>query len=359
MDVAQRWFYGRVACGWGQGVALSTTITAPPELDEAYRATFARLERIFRSRGLTHDDAQDLAQEAATRTLSHLERHGRRADDLTPLMNTIAKNLVVERFRTGGRELPFVPDERCAGTAPDPADTLTTTECRQLVQDAIAELPARQRLAIQLWLDGARPPEIARVLGLKRNAADALLHRARRFLSTRLEQCRETAWGAVILVGTQLRTRLRRAAFWVGPTDGAGLFAPIAVGIGALAVLSLFPVGVGTHPQNHRPPVDRTSATPATARAEAAIGRLSLDGRGLGQHETGAGDDAWRPIEHEVRQPRFKVSTPPIPRGSGDRESIWVQVWQEDKEDPGITESALLHVTNTTCDLAPRACGEE
>jgi RNA polymerase sigma factor (sigma-70 family) len=334
----------------------TSTFTSPAELDDAYDKTFARLSRIFRSRGLTLDDSEDLAQEAVLRTLTHLERHGRAADDLRPLMNTIAKNLVFERFRTGGRELPFAPDERLEGDAIDPADEVSRNEYKALVDAAIAELPERQRRAVRMWLDGARPTEIARALSLKRNAADALLHRARRFLATRLQDCRESLWSAGALVMSRVRSSATRAAAWSASFDPSCV-APAILGLTTLMVISTTTLDArGSSNVGNR----STPITHRTTDVSARTPRSSPPSELARPHRPRAGSPGeWRPLDYDVRRPRVDASTPPIKRASGEEEPIWISIWTDDEDEAGPVESALLDMTEHACNEVPSICEEE
>lgn len=328
------------------------------EFDRGYHATFSRLSRIFRSRGLASEDAEDLAQEAVLRTLNHLDRHGRRPGDLTPLMNTIAKNLVIERFRTGGRELPFVPDDRLVAPLGDPADDITRLERRERVDAAIELLPARQRVAVRMWLEGAGPAEIANELGLKRNAADALLHRARRFLASKLEDVRDSAWGGVLL--TRLRGMVRRTTEWLAPIDVA-MFAPaIAAGL----VIALSSPAAVRHDHERVPPVppkttDIIQFDDNTQRiAEGATNRITA----LKGGDRSSSRDRWNPVVVTIGEPRVTASTPPIRRANGERLPIWVSIYEDESDTPGLTTPLMdaAHVVlDPLCERSPELCGGE
>jgi hypothetical protein len=81
-----------------------------------------------------------------------------------------------------------------------------------------------------------------------------------------------------------------------------------------------------------------------------------MGGDGTGSSGRTNGTDAWRPVDVEVRHPGVTVATPPFERKSGEEEPVWISVWQEPDEDPGMTESLLNDVTYTVCDEAPRFC---
>jgi DNA-directed RNA polymerase specialized sigma24 family protein len=101
------------------------------------------------------------------RLLQHLERHGRTSADLRPLMNTIAKNLIVERFRTGGREIAIDIDDGVLKDARDVLQDVVRRDETETLAEALNGLPtAEQQTAVRMWLHGLKPREIADELGL-------------------------------------------------------------------------------------------------------------------------------------------------------------------------------------------------
>lgn len=230
----------------------------PTQLDASYDETFRKLAGMFRARGLRSEDAADLAQEAATRALVHLSRHGKQRADLTPLLVTIARNLLVERYRSSAVQLVELEEHHSTTEGTDVSDTVAERELTHQVQAAVGELSPRHRRALSMWLDGHRPPAIASELGIKRNAADALLYRARRQLAQRLESCRGLLAGAFAPIGL----RLRRGAQWA---ESVGIWAmreQIALLCAAVCAAILPVAAVKT-------PVETPRVRPAVATATA------------------------------------------------------------------------------------------
>jgi RNA polymerase sigma-70 factor (ECF subfamily) len=327
----------------------------PSELDAGYDATLARLLRIFRSRGFTADEAEDLAQEVFVRTVSHLRRHGRMRDDLRPLMNTIAKNLIVERFRTGGREVASAVIERYMPEAADVIDDVVGRDRDRRIRDALGDLPDRQRDAVVLWMEGSGPAEIADRLDVRRNAADALLHRAKRRLARRLRDCRDGVWGTGALGLHRLRATARRLATWCTPVDPSSAVTTAIVGLTMIAGS----LGTATSPdQRDAATMSGSSGLSVSGRWPAAAGRGDADAlrprRVASRASTGSNETPL--AEWDLREERVGVATPPYRRGDGTEEPTRISVYQVPEEDPGIIESTSDPITDLICDSAPELC---
>ncbi|GAC1409477.1 MAG: hypothetical protein NVSMB57_02190 [Actinomycetota bacterium] len=208
----------------------------PPELDQTYRRTFARLKGLFRARGCTPEEAADLAQEAAMRAYVHVRRWGVSGEGLDPLMNRIARNLLIDRHRRVAPHLvPLDNAAEVSDPCADPPEEVIRRQRAGEVQSAVSELPTRHRTALLYSMDGLSPAEVANQLGIGRNAADALLHRARRSLRDRLSHMGEGA----LSIGLWMRIRARSAAGRVGlggPLDVAGAS---TLGAGAVATAAI------------------------------------------------------------------------------------------------------------------------
>lgn len=212
---------------------------AAEELDASYASLFRELTSVFRSRGVGIEEARDLAQESLVRTFVHLKRHGQTRPDLRPLAHTIAKRLYVERGRRARPQLVDLPEaEEVADPGPLPADAVVALEDQAMVHRALRTLAPRHRRVISLWMTGSRPAEIARELGIKRNAADALLHRARRQLALKLDPSRATL-GLIGLVVLRVRMGLRRLADAVANVDPTGSAVQATAGIAVAGVAAV------------------------------------------------------------------------------------------------------------------------
>jgi len=228
----------------------------PAELDGGYSATFERLRRFFMARGVPREEAADLAQESITRALLHIQRRGTSPeyDGIGPLLSRIGINLLIDRARAvRPRLVPIDNAESVLALDADPSDHITRLDRDATVRGAIGQLSDRHRRALELTLQGLTPAEIAADLGIRRNAADALLHRARRRLAERLSSAVLTVFGAI---SVRARIAARRAAYATRSLEAQA--GPGALQIGAFAVAAaltvpiLVPGGTGS-----TPPVDR------------------------------------------------------------------------------------------------------
>lgn len=76
------------------------------------------------------------------------------------------------------------PDE----ATQNPSDLLVAEELRELVCRGLAELPVRQRSAIELWSLGYRTDEIAEMLSLSASNVRVTIHRARNLMHAFLKK---------------------------------------------------------------------------------------------------------------------------------------------------------------------------
>ena len=161
---------------------------------QAFEALFARhtpglvtfLTRMVKSRAR----AEELAQDAFVRVYQARERYEPRARFTTWLFG-IASNLALNEldraYRKRERGLKDgEPEHPDPGPAPD--EELEARRTSDRVEDALAELPDRQRAALLLRTqEGLGYAEIAEALDTSVSSVKSLLHRARDTLLERLE----------------------------------------------------------------------------------------------------------------------------------------------------------------------------
>lgn len=241
----QRWSFGGEAALSVEARYLEPDL--PEELQQAYAQTFDRLRRMFRARGCTPEEAADLAQDAAVRAFVHIRRWGVNGSGLDPLLNRIARNLLIDRYR---RTTPHIVPLDDAGELHDPSQDPTEEVARRqrshAVRTAIRGLPARHQTAITHALNGLTPEEVGRQMGIGRNAADALLHRARRSLKERLQTVGEGTFGIAFGIRVRGHGLMRRLRLDSGFGDAAlAVVGNSALGMAAAAMVAVLAVTGG------------------------------------------------------------------------------------------------------------------
>ncbi len=131
-------------------------------------------------------DADEVAQEAFLRIWTRADSWQSDRVRFTTWLFRIARNLAIDRHRrrreTNDEDLEQIVDE-----APDTAHTIDAERRRKMMQNAIAQLPERQRTALVLChFDGMSNPDAAAVLDVSVDALESLLSRARRSLKNRV-----------------------------------------------------------------------------------------------------------------------------------------------------------------------------
>lgn len=322
-------------------------------LDESYASLFSELSGTFRARGLTAEEARDLAQESLVRTFVHLKRHGQTRPDLRPLAHTIAKRLYVERGRCMRPQFVDLPQaEEVVDPAPQPADVIVAMEERRDVQAALRALGPRHRRVISLWMGGLRPAEIARELGIKRNAADALLHRARRQLASKLDPGRG-ALGLIGLVVLRLRTGVRRVVDAVAGLDPSGSAAQAGAG---LAVAGLAAVLLAMSPNGTELP--KSEAGPIAVEVDAATNPDPV-APVTEKASVGAQNVISEKVQKVVHQ---KVSAGRVrnPYNGKDEDLITIEHWYYPEDASplgGALDPVVEQVVNVSCGRTAGSCG--
>ena len=153
------------------------------------------------------DEAEDLAQNVFVRVFQSAGRYEVSAKFSTWIF-TIARHLCLNEIRRRGRHpaqslesSQSEEEEQGArqypdGKTPSPPQAFLHRELERKIQEALAELPEKQRLAIALCQeDELSYEEIARVLGCSLPATKSLIHLGRETLKGRLKPyLRSGAW---------------------------------------------------------------------------------------------------------------------------------------------------------------------
>lgn len=129
-------------------------------------------------------EAEDIAQETFLRVWKAADRWESGRAQVSTWIGRIAINLCYDRLRKRREILSDEPPDRPDAT-PDQEVMLTRSETRNRVADAVAQLPERQRRALELVhfqeLSNIRAAEIMEV---SVDALESLLARGRRKLKT-------------------------------------------------------------------------------------------------------------------------------------------------------------------------------
>ncbi|MCU1358410.1 MAG: sigma-70 region 2 domain protein, partial [Acidimicrobiales bacterium] len=123
-------------------------------------------------------DADDLVAEGFARVLAALQRGSGPDTAFRPYLLSTIRRLAYDCTERERREAPAAYDLESISTA-DPDPVVESFE-KDRASEAFASLPERWRLV--LWhteVEGQRPAEVARLLGMTPNAVAALAYRAR------------------------------------------------------------------------------------------------------------------------------------------------------------------------------------
>ena len=163
--------------------------------DELFEGMFERYyPRMFRymRRYVPDEDARDLAQEVFARFYRRIDRY--RGEAEWGYLEQIGRNVLRNWWRdnsTAGRtaNLVDIDDPEFANEpseTPDHEERIDRARQRQLMYDAIAELPRGQQQCLHLWFGGFKFTEIAEVLLVSLDAVKSRLRDAKRTLVARL-----------------------------------------------------------------------------------------------------------------------------------------------------------------------------
>ena len=154
------------------------------------RGAFAVAFRLLGHR----EDAEDVVQEAMLAALANI-----RTFDTTRRFGPWLYRIVVTRglnFRKSRarRQTESLDRDQFASREPGPIAGVERATLKEAVQAALARLPERQRMVVQLFeLDGFSGAEIGAMLGIPAGTVRWHLHEARRTLRRMLAQFEESA----------------------------------------------------------------------------------------------------------------------------------------------------------------------
>ena len=158
--------------------------------DELVRLHIGRALRIARRLVPTHEDAEDVVQDAF---LSAMRAIG--SFDVTrpfgPWFTRIVVNQGISFRRVRARRQDEELPASLASSGPSPSDVTERNEITDRFRAALELLPDQQRLMIQLFeIDGLSSPEIAGLTGLSDGTVRWHIHAARKVLRAALAPLR-------------------------------------------------------------------------------------------------------------------------------------------------------------------------
>lgn len=151
-----------------------------------YQANVAAVSRVVQA-GLSDPDAvADVVQDVFVKALERLAAL-READRFRPWLLSIARNAVVDRHRSVGRRPITSLDAEFAVEpvegGPSAEDLAELSELAHLVAGCVAGLSRRDAIAVSMVTHlGLGPAEVSVALGVTRDTAKVIIHRARRRL---------------------------------------------------------------------------------------------------------------------------------------------------------------------------------
>ena len=163
--------------GRGDRIAASTLVVRHAD------RVFAVCRRMLRERAA----AEDAAQETFLRLWTNAARWRPTGAKFETWLYRVAWNVCLDRLRRSGREVGEEAAPERADEAPSAVDRLIADERRAAVEEALAALPERQRMAVILrHYQELSNIETAATMEISVEALESLLSRARRTLKARL-----------------------------------------------------------------------------------------------------------------------------------------------------------------------------
>ena len=136
--------------------------------------------------------AEDAAQETFLRLWKHAARWRNEGAKFETWLYRVAMNICLDRLRKSGREAPEEAAPEQIDHEPRADAKMIEADRRRIIEDALARLPERQRLAITLChYQELSNIEAASVMEVSVEAVESLLSRARRALRKTLSPARE------------------------------------------------------------------------------------------------------------------------------------------------------------------------
>lgn len=150
---------------------------------EIYRQHMPAIYRFISYRVADRQDAEDLTGKVFLRAWEALPRFEERQVALSAWLYRIARNVVIDYYRTSRRQAPL--DEAAAEAIPgdEGPDAEEMAEVAQ-VRAAVGQLPEEQQSVVLLrFVEGLGHAEVAEAMGKSEGACRMLQHRALKALA--------------------------------------------------------------------------------------------------------------------------------------------------------------------------------
>ena len=136
-------------------------------------------------------EAEDVTQEAMLRLWKNASDWRQGEAKVSTWLYKVASNLCLDRLRkTKGTDLDAIPE--LEDDSPGVEATMMAAERAKTLNEALAQLPERQRMAISLrHIEGLSNPEIAEAMELSVEAVESLTARGKRSLKALLSGMQE------------------------------------------------------------------------------------------------------------------------------------------------------------------------
>lgn len=172
----------------GRGDRRAAQVLVERHTDKIYAVCFRML-------GSQHA-AEDAAQETFLRLWRHAAKWKPAGAKFETWLYRVAMNLCLDQLRKRKREAPEEAAPEQVDHAARPDDAFLAGEKRFLIDEALAQLPDRQRMALTLChYQELSNIEAAKVMDVSVDALESLLARGRRGLRDRLSPLRQALTG--------------------------------------------------------------------------------------------------------------------------------------------------------------------
>ncbi|MGB1013133.1 MAG: RNA polymerase sigma factor [Nannocystaceae bacterium] len=154
-----------------------------------YRQLHPDVFRFIARRVANRADAEDLTARVFCKFLERMDQFDRRKGKVRSWVLTVARNLVIDHYRTSRKADPLdTLEQPPESSEQDPLTGLLTRERVDQVRLQISQLPDQTREILAMrYADGLRHREIAAILGLSEAAVKKTVSRARRELKSNLQ----------------------------------------------------------------------------------------------------------------------------------------------------------------------------